>query len=281
MLVYQFPGQGAQYKGMGKDLFPEFPALVKKADEILGYSLITLCLEDPQQLLNQTQYTQPAIYAVNALSYLKRIQTTAQKPDFVIGHSLGEYNALFAANVFDFATGLILVKKRGELMSQVKNGGMLALMGLTSQKINSVLQENNLKNLAIANYNTYTQSVISGLATEIELATTIFSGIPTCKVFPLKVSGPFHTFHMHPAEVAFMQFIETISFGTPTIPVLANIDAKPYHPNIIKSNLTRQITHSVQWLQIMQYLTRYKSEFNELGNAKILTRIHAQICENQ
>ena len=130
MLAYVFPGQGSQVVGMGKDLFDEFKEYVDAADEILGYSIKELCLEDPNGVLGLTQYTQPALYVVNALTYLKEVKTTGVKPDFVAGHSLGEYDALFAAGVFDFATGLKLVQKRGELMSQAKGGGMAAVLGL-------------------------------------------------------------------------------------------------------------------------------------------------------
>src|SRR5205823_13876450 len=126
MLAYIFPGQGSQTRGMGGNLFDDFPELTAQADAILGYSIKKLCLEDPNQELNQTQFTQPALFVVNALTFLKK----NQKPDYVAGHSLGEYNALFAAEVFDFATGLNLVKKRGELMSEAKNGGMAAVIGL-------------------------------------------------------------------------------------------------------------------------------------------------------
>ena len=109
--TYVFPGQGSQRKGMGGELFDEFPALTKKADKILGYSIKELCLEDPHKQLNQTQYTQPALYVVNALAYKKKIKDGEKEPDFLAGHSLGEYNALQAAGMMGFESGLKLVKK--------------------------------------------------------------------------------------------------------------------------------------------------------------------------
>src|SRR5437764_7507813 len=118
MTVFLFPGQGSQRRGMGNPLFDEFKEVTARADEVLGYSIKELCLQDPHQQLSQTQFTQPALYVVNALSYLKKMKETGQAPDYVAGHSLGEYSALFAAGAFDFETGLRLVKKRGELMSQ-------------------------------------------------------------------------------------------------------------------------------------------------------------------
>ena len=128
MKAYVFPGQGSQKKGMGEDLFDEFADITKKADEILGYSIKDLCLNNPDQNLNQTQYTQPAMYVVNAMTYLKKKQDSKDFPDYVAGHSLGEYNALHAAGVFSFENGLKLVKKRGELMSKAKKGGMAAIL---------------------------------------------------------------------------------------------------------------------------------------------------------
>jgi malonyl CoA-acyl carrier protein transacylase len=109
--TYLFPGQGSQKKGMGGDLFDEFPEITKKADEILGYSIKELCLNDPEKQLNKTQFTQPALYVVNTLSYLKKMKDGEKEPDFVAGHSLGEYNALQAAEVLTFEEGLRLVKK--------------------------------------------------------------------------------------------------------------------------------------------------------------------------
>ena len=124
MATYLFPGQGSQRKGMGKGLFEAFPELTSEADEILGYSIRDLCLKDPKQKLVQTQYTQPALYVVNALSYQQKLKEVDQALDFVAGHSLGEYNALQASGAISFADGLKLVQKRGELMSQAPEGAM-------------------------------------------------------------------------------------------------------------------------------------------------------------
>ena len=112
--------------------------------------------------MNKTNYTQPALYVVNALTYLKKLNETGRKPDYIAGHSLGEYNALLAADVFDFETGLKLVQKRGELMSEARGGKMAAIIGLKSDDVQSILQKNNLTNISIANYNSHTQVVISG-----------------------------------------------------------------------------------------------------------------------
>ena len=113
-LVFLFPGQGSQHVGMGGDLFAKFPKLTAEADALLGYSIAELCLRDPRGELGQTQFTQPALYVVNALTHLDAVEREGRPPDYVAGHSLGEYSALFAAGVFDFATGLRLVRQRAQ-----------------------------------------------------------------------------------------------------------------------------------------------------------------------
>lgn len=162
MVTCVFPGQGSQRKGMGGTLFDEFEELTAKADEILGYSIKEMCLRDPNRRLSETQYTQPALYTVNALSYLKKVKETRKTPDYVAGHSLGEYNALFASGVFNFEDGLKIVKKRGELMGRATGGGMAAVIGLNEGQIEDILKRNNLQSIDIANYNTPSQIVISG-----------------------------------------------------------------------------------------------------------------------
>jgi trans-AT polyketide synthase, acyltransferase and oxidoreductase domains len=155
MTTYIFPGQGSQVKGMGADLFSAYPSHIQQADNILGYSIARLCLEDPDNQLNNTNYTQPALYIVNALSYLKKIQEDQTTPNYVAGHSLGEYSALFAAGVFDFETGLKLVQKRGELMHQATGGGMAAVIGLQNDAVDNVIKQNALSTISIANVNSH------------------------------------------------------------------------------------------------------------------------------
>lgn len=277
MFAYVFPGQGSQMRGMGGDLFDEFSELVKSAETILGYSLKTLCLEDPEQKLNQTQYTQPALYTVNALMYFKKIKETQQKPDFVAGHSLGEYNALLAAEVFDYVTGLKLVKKRGELMSLASGGSMAAIIGLKINEIQDILRENQLSNITIANYNTYTQFVISGTQNEIEQAKSHFKN---AKYIPLKVSGAFHSPLMSSAQKEFAEFLKQFEFATPVIPVLSNLNADIYHPAVIKHNLINQITHSVKWTSIIEYLLKKNNlQIQEIGPGNVLSRLIQQIQE--
>ena len=147
MNVYVFAGQGSQFKGMGKKLFEEFGDLVAQANSVLGYSIEDVCINNPENKLNKTEYTQPAIFIVNALSYLKLKKDGLEKPDYFLGHSLGEYNALFAAGAFDFITGVKLVAERGKLMARANDGGMYAVIGLDEQKVRKVIEENNLKEI--------------------------------------------------------------------------------------------------------------------------------------
>lgn len=271
MLTYFFPGQGSQARGMGVELFNDFPELVSQADDILGYSIRELCQDNPDHRLGQTQYTQPALYIVNALSYFKKINENNVKPDYVCGHSLGEYNALLAANVFDFATGLTLVKKRGELMSHAKNGGMAAIIGLNTEDVEDVLRRHDLNNVTIANFNTYKQHVISGPNQEIENAKVIFSKLLDVMFIQLAVSGAFHSPYMTTAKQQFSDYLAPFEFNIPTIPVIANVDASPYHPIIIKHNLSTQITHPVKWTAIIEYLLQYEDmTFEEIGPGRVL-----------
>ncbi|WPS89975.1 ACP S-malonyltransferase [Brevibacillus halotolerans] len=274
MTTFLFPGQGSQHKGMGEALFDEFAELTAKADEILGYSIKELCLEDPNKQLGSTDYTQPALYTVNALSYLKRVKETGQKPDFVAGHSLGEYNALFAAGAFDFETGLRIVKKRGELMAKATGGGMAAVMGLREEQINAVLQQNGLTSIDIANYNSPSQIVLSGRKEEIVQAQPVFEAAGAVMYIILNVSGAFHSRYMEQAKQEFGHFLEQFSFGALSIPVISNVTARPYKQCDIKQNVMKQITSSVKWTETIRYVMgKGEMEFEEIGPKDVLKKL--------
>ena len=262
MNVFMFPGQGSQQKGMGEDLFDEFVDLTEKADKILGYSIKNLCLEDPDGQLPQTQFTQPAVYVVNALSYLKKTRIEP-KPAYVLGHSVGEYDALFASGVVNFETGLKLVKKRGELMEQARGGGMAAVMGLTADKVEEILNVNNLENLYIANYNSSYQVVISGLKEEIARAESIFLDKGATHYRILNVSGAFHTSYMADARKKFAQYVRKFKFGDITIPIIANVTARPYRQQEIKENIIEQMTTPVKWMESIRYLLAKDVDIND------------------
>lgn len=268
--IFVFPGQGSQELGMGKSLFEQFPELVKQVDKQLGYSIARLCLEDTDGHLNQTQYTQVALYVVNGLSYLKKIGETGQKPDVVAGHSLGEYNALFASGAFDFLTGLKLVQKRGELMGKVSGSGMAAVIGITVEQIQQILQQSALATIDIANLNTSTQTVIAGIREDIEKAADVFRS-KQAKYIILNVSGAFHSRYMENARREFAAFVENFSFGHLNIPVISNVGATAYSDDRIGDNLISQITSPVKWQPIVEYLLQKpQPEFEEVGPGKVL-----------
>lgn len=277
MKTYLFPGQGSQYQGMGEGLFDAFPELTQKADRILGYSIKDLCLVDVQQQLNQTQFTQPALYVVNALAYQKKLQDTGDLPDFVAGHSLGEYNALQSAGAISFEDGLKLVKKRGELMSKAPKGAMMAVLGASEQDIKKILQDNALTGIDVANYNSPTQIIISGLEQDIHKADLCFADAQI-RAIPLNTSGAFHSRYMVDAQREFEAYLKKFTFGTFQFPVMSNVHARPYAQQEIVANLASQISHSVRWTESIQYLLRSGvTEFEELGAGTVLTRLISAI----
>ncbi len=281
MITFLFPGQGAQAKGMGATLFDEFADYTRIADEILGYSIKQLCLEDPKQQLNSTQFTQPALFVVSALSFMKKIRNGI-KPDYVAGHSLGEYNALFAADVVDFATGLQLVQKRGALMSLAEGGGMAAIVGVQADKIEEFLKQNALDTITIANYNSYLQSVITGPKTDILHAQERFQQSKIGSFIPLKVSGAFHSSYMQQAQIEFTEYLKKFTFRIPTTPVIANVNASMYHPAVTLENLTKQMTSSVLWTKTIEILASKGSmQFEEVGQGSILSGLLLKIQNKQ
>lgn len=280
MLAYVFTGQGSQFKGMGAGLFEKFEALTAQVDRILGYPIKTLCLEDPDGLLNQTHYTQPAVYVVNALIYYKRLNQEGRKPDYVAGHSVGEYNALLAAEVFDFETGLKLVKKRAELMDRASGGRMAAVIGLSADQVEETLRHHTLADIEIANYNSPFQIVVAGPRSQIEAAQEVFIRAGAKHYIPLNVSGAFHTSQMEEAQLEFGNFIESFAFSKPVIPIISNFDARPYDSSRSRFTLTQQITSPVRWTESIQYiLGRGNMEFKEIGAKPILTGLIRQIKE--
>jgi len=278
MKTYMFPGQGSQARGMGGDLFDAFPELTAKADAVLGYSIKELCLEDPRRELGKTQFTQPALYVVNALSFYKRIQDTGETPDYLAGHSLGEFNALLAAGCFDFETGLKLVKKRGELMSEATQGAMAAIVNATRDQIEALLKEKGLGNVDIANYNTPLQIVISGPTADISACQEIFQ-FDRVMYVPLNTSGAFHSRLMIPAKQKFEAFLKKRKFSKPKIPVIANLTAKPYPDGAVVEYLSKQISSTVLWSDTIHHLMSLSDamEFVEIGHGDVLAKMIVKI----
>lgn len=272
MTTYLFPGQGSQQRGMGGNLFAKFSEVTEIANKVLGYSIEELCLENPQNKLSMTQYTQPALYTVNTLLYLEVFENQKTKPDFVAGHSLGEYNALLAAGVIDFETGLRLVQKRGELMSQAKDGAMSAIIGLENKELEALLLKNNLKSVVIANINSYSQVVISGPKNEVMQANQVLENTDGVMVIPLGVSGAFHSPLMLDAQTHFSEFVSNFDFQTPSITVISNYTAQPYQASSISENLIQQISQPVRWTETLEYLLDAgETSFQEIGPGRVLS----------
>ncbi|MBV1883326.1 MAG: ACP S-malonyltransferase [Pseudomonadales bacterium] len=277
MTTFIFPGQGSQSKGMGGALFDEFSEQTKQANDILGYSIKELCLKDSKRELNKTQFTQPALYVVNALSYFKKIADGGNKPNYVAGHSLGEFNALLAAECFDFETGLKLVKKRGDLMSQSMGGGMAAILNSSQEEIETLLDLNGLKNIDIANYNTPSQIVISGLREEIAQAQMLFEE-GDALYYPLNTSGAFHSRYMLASREEFEAYLKKFTFSDSQIPVISNVSAKPYQAGEVMMGLTNQLISPVKWSESIQYLLGVgETVFEEIGHGEVLTKLVSKI----
>jgi trans-AT polyketide synthase/acyltransferase/oxidoreductase domain-containing protein len=262
---------------MGADVFGLFPDLVAIADRELGYSIAELCVDDPLERLGQTQFTQPALYVVSCLTHLRDRQE-AGEPEFVAGHSVGEYAALFAAGAFDFATGLKLVKKRGELMSRAKDGGMAAVIGLTRERVAEVIQASGFRDLYVANLNTPQQIVVSGARSTVVAAQPAFEQAGAQMYVVLNVSGAFHSPFMSQAMEVFSIFLDQFEFSALKIAAISNVTAQPYAADEVRENLALQITHPVRWCESVQWLmSRPNPEFREIGPGRVLTGMLARI----
>jgi malonyl CoA-acyl carrier protein transacylase len=232
-------------------------------------------VDDPRGELVLTQFTQPALFVVNALTYRARLDDGQPAPDFLAGHSLGEYNALLAAKVFDFATGLTLVRRRGELMGQVSGGGMAAVVGLSPDQIQTTLDASEAgRRLDVANFNSFDQTVIAGPKDDILAVKPAFEAAGVRAYIPLNVSAPFHSRYMRQSQNDFAAFLGEVQFDAPKIPVIANVTAKPYEADQVRQTLSEQIGHSVRWLDSMNYLLdRPEPEFAEVGPGTVLTKL--------
>jgi len=264
---------------MGAELFDRFADWTREADAILGYSIRELCLEDPRSQLVQTSFTQPALFVVNAMTYRARLEDGKTRPAHVAGHSLGEFNALLAAEVFDFPTGLALVRRRGEIMGEVRGGGMAAVIGLEPAKIQSVLSSSDAGGrLDVANFNSFDQTVIAGPKDDLAAVKADFESAGVRAYIPLNVSAPFHSRYMRDAALVFASALGGVPLGAPAIPVIANVSAQPYATDTVRDTLASQIGHSVRWLDSMLYLLdRGVTDFEEVGPGSVLTKLVAQI----
>jgi trans-AT polyketide synthase/acyltransferase/oxidoreductase domain-containing protein len=263
---------------MGEDLFAAFPDLTARADQILGYSVRELCVRDPERRLDLTQFTQPALYVVNALRFFQMREQDGRPPDWVLGHSMGEYNALLAAGVFDFETGLRLVKKRGELMGQARDGAMAAIIGLDEERVREVLASSGASAVDMANLNSPFQIVIAGAQDQIANLKDTFTRAGAQRYVVLRVSAAFHSRFMKPAMVEFSRFVAGFELAAPAIPVIANLTARPYRTEQLRQTMSEQISSPVRWSESIRYLIgKGVKEFVECGQGAVLTGLHAQI----
>lgn len=254
MRAFLFPGQGAQRLGMGEALFAAFPDLTRQADAILGYDIALLCRDGPLEKLGQTQFTQPALYVVNALNHLRHVEDTGERPDFLLGHSVSEYVALFAAGVLDFATGLSLVARRGALMAEARGGGMAAVIGLEAEAIEDIIRREGLADIHPANFNTPRQVVVSGRRDAIVPAEARFLAAGASHYVVLPVSGAFHTPFMAEAQRQFGADIAAATFAPQRVPVISNVTARPHVDADIRARMVEQITAPVRWSESLRYL---------------------------
>ena len=276
-LIHVFPGQGSHQTGMGRELFPRYPHLVRRADQLLGYSVEDLCLNAPREELNDTRYTQCSMYVVGVLSYLDHVRNDGAVPSIVAGHSLGEYVALFAAGAFDFLTGLELVHRRAELMAAAGPGAMWAVIGLDEERVRTSLAEGGHGEVDIANLNAPEQTVLSGPPAEVKAAAAALAEAATA-VVPLKVSGAFHSRRMAGAAQEFGAFLRGYRFAPLKLRVIANTTAQPHTDADLAAELERQLTAPVRWSETVRYLLRQpEPRILEVGPGQVLTGLVRRI----
>lgn len=288
MKAFVFPGQGAQFVGMGKDLYVT-NALAKKyfdrADEILGFKITEIMFNGTDEQLKETKVTQPAVFLHSVIQAL--CLGDSFNPAMVAGHSLGEFSALVASGALDFEDGLRLVASRANAMQkacEINSGTMAAIIGLPDEKVEeicaSVSSEGDI--VVAANYNCPGQLVISGNVNAVNVACEKLKEAGAKRALPLKVSGAFHSPLMQPAKDELQAAIEKTTFKTPKCPVYQNVDAKPHtDAEEIKLNLIAQLTSPVRWTASVQTMIHDGADdFTECGPGKALQGMIGRIDKN-
>ena len=276
MKAYVFPGQGAQFVGMGKDLYDQFPLAkeyFEKANLILGFRITDLMFEGTPEDLRQTKVTQPAIFLHSVISAL--VLGDDFKPDMVAGHSLGEFSALVASKALTFEDGLVLVSKRAIAMQkacEAQESTMAAILGLSDEIVEEVCDSIKDEVVVPANYNCPGQIVISGSIEGVDKACEILKEKGAKRALKLSVGGAFHSPLMQPASEELQAAIKATNFSTPVCPVYQNVNAYPQtDPVAIKENLIAQLTAPVRWTQtVKNMVTDGATEFIELGPGEVL-----------
>lgn len=288
MKAFVFPGQGAQFTGMGKDLYDNNPIakeLFDKADEILGFSITNIMFNGTDEELKETKVTQPAVFLHSVASALCLGDDFC--PAMVAGHSLGEFSALVAAGALSFEDGLRLVSARAMAMQkacEAAPGTMAAVIGLPDETIENICKEvsESGETVVAANYNCPGQLVISGTIEGINAACEKLKATGAKRALPLKVGGAFHSPLMRPAKDELEKAIEATEFKAPRCPVYQNVDGKPYtDPAEIKANLIAQLTSSVRWTEsVNNMISAGADDFTECGPGKALQGMIGRINKN-
>ena len=284
MRAYVFPGQGAQFSGMGKDLYEsnaKAKELFDKANDILGFDIISIMFEGSEEDLKQTKVTQPAVFLH---SVILALTSEDFKPEMVAGHSLGEFSALVAAGALSFEDGLKLVSQRATAMQKAceKNPStMAAILGLEDEAVEKICHE--IDGVVAANYNCPGQLVISGSKEGIEIAIEKFKEAGAKRALPLPVGGGFHSPMMEPARAELAEAIAGTEIKTPVCPIYQNVDAKPTQDvNTIKENLVAQLTAPVKWTQTVKNMMADNAEiFIESGPGKVLQGLVKKVDRKQ
>ena len=285
-LAYIFPGQGSQNPGMGKDLFDNFPEAARLFEELndaLHFSVSQLCFEGSPEDLQLTENTQPAIFSVSAAALRTMEAAGFPQPDFVAGHSLGEYSALFAARSLTAADAVQTVRSRGRYMQEavpVGTGAMAAVIGANLKEIERACAEAEQGQIcAPANINSGSQVVIAGSTEAVDRASELLRSGGAKRVIKLNVSAPFHSALMMPAQERLASDLDGIEFGNLTIPLVTNVDAAMISKGAAaRDALVRQVSSPVRWLESMELLIREGVDtFVEVGPGKVLTGLMRQI----
>ncbi|MFH7244390.1 MAG: ACP S-malonyltransferase [Spirulina sp.] len=275
--AWVFPGQGSQSVGMGMDLaeLPQAKARFTEAEAVLGWSVPEV-IQDAEDKVSSTRYTQPCLYVLESL-LVDLLKERGQAPNAVAGHSLGEYVALYAAGVFDFATGLSLVKQRSELMAAASDGMMAALLGFDMDDLTAQLAAN--PGAVLANDNNPGQVVISGTPAAVE---AVMASVKAKRAVKLNVSGAFHSPLMAPAAETFTAVLEPVAFQDAQVPVLSNVDPTPATEGaVLKQRLIQQMTGSVRWREISLTLPEIGIDtVVEVGPGNVLTGLIKRTCKD-
>ncbi len=273
--AWVFPGQGSQAIGMGTDLLelPEAVAKFEQAEQILGWSVVEVC-QSQDDKVSHTLYTQPCLYVVESI-LADLLKANGQHPDYVAGHSLGEYSALYTSEVFSFEDGLRLIKRRSELMDSASDGMMAALLGFDRAQLETAIEQTS--DVVLANDNNAGQVVISGTLEGVE---AILNQVKSKRAVRLNVSGAFHSPLMADAAAQFKIVLDAVPFESAQIPVLSNVDPTPStEPTVLKDRLNRQMTGSVRWREIsLQLPLEGVDRVVEVGPGKVLTGIIKRTC---